>query len=170
MPPLTTSRSAVVSSRCAVAAAGIDGVRCCSSWVLLMVFSMQASDHRWCGYQLQDALFATVNRFTGDTQIRHFVMAITGVAKGEGGGYRRAKLRDCWRNLAKQPPDAAANYHYEQNHQCNCSHEHCKCCCERQDVHNAVLKCEKHASPDDRPLSKRAVWLAAVDVPIPQMG
>src|SRR5262245_17598896 len=48
---------------------------------------------------------------------------------------------------AKQPPDAATSYHQEQNRQCNCSCKHCDYCCERKDVHNAVLKCEKHAFP-----------------------
>src|SRR5262249_49402751 len=66
-------------------------------------------------------------------------------------GYLRKKRRNCWRNLneplAKQPPDAAASHHHEQNRQCNCSCKHCNYCCERKDVHNAILKCEKHAFP-----------------------
>src|SRR5215469_13231408 len=67
---------------------------------------------------------------------------------GDGGRWKR---RNCWRSwdegLAKQPPDAAASYHHEQNRQCDCSCKHCNYCCERKDVHNAVRKCEKHAFP-----------------------
>src|SRR5262249_56458781 len=48
---------------------------------------------------------------------------------------------------AKQPPDAAASYHHEQNRQCDCSRKHCNDCCKRKDVHSAILKCEKHAFP-----------------------
>jgi len=50
---------------------------------------------------------------------------------------------------AKQPPDAPASHHHEQNRQCNCSCKHCDYCCERKDVHNAIRKCEKHAFPLD---------------------
>src|SRR6516164_9409303 len=68
-------------------------------------------------------------------------------------GYRRRKRRRCWRNwneaLAKQPPDAAASYHHEQNRQCDCSCKRCNYCCERKDVHNAIRKCEKHTFPLD---------------------
>src|SRR5215471_13004332 len=53
------------------------------------------------------------------------------------------------RGLAKQPPDAAASHHHEQNRQCNCRCKHCNYCCERKDVHNAIRKCEKHVFPLD---------------------
>src|SRR5262245_43672861 len=66
---------------------------------------------------------------------------------------------------AKQPPDAAASYHHEQNRQCNCSCKYCDYCCERKDViHNAVLKCEKHAFPSAakmRPLLVILPWKVA---------
>jgi len=82
------------------------------------------------------------------------------IASGECGrrwwrndGYRRRKRRGCWPNLnealAKQPPDAAASHHHEQNRQCDCSCKHCNYCCERKDVDNAIRKCEKHAFPLD---------------------
>src|SRR5215472_18056458 len=71
---------------------------------------------------------------------------------GHGDGGRR-KRRNCWRSwdegLAKQPPDAAASYHHEQNRQCDCSCKHCNYCFERKDVHNAIRKCEKHVFPLD---------------------
>jgi hypothetical protein len=54
--------------------------------------------------------------------------------------------------LAKQPPDAAANYHHEQNRHCDCAYERCNHCCERKDVQSAILKCEKHVS--DGPLRR----------------
>jgi hypothetical protein len=54
-PPLTASNSSLVSSRS-----------------VFMIFSIQASDHRWCGYQLQDAVSATVNLFTSGTQFPTF--------------------------------------------------------------------------------------------------
>src|SRR5215813_13291603 len=68
---------------------------------------------------------------------------------------------------AKQPPDAAASYHHEQNRQCDCSRKHCNDCCERKDVHNAIRKCEKHAFPLDAktpqpPLLAGASWQSGV--------
>ncbi|HET8974843.1 MAG TPA: hypothetical protein VFN63_16320 [Pseudolabrys sp.] len=44
-----------------------------------MIFSIQSSvDHpSLCGEHCRKVLSVTVNRFTGGTQIRHFVMAIT---------------------------------------------------------------------------------------------
>src|SRR5262249_8912431 len=68
-----------------------------------------------------------------------------------GDGYRKKKQRGCWLNLnealARHPPDAAASYHHEQNRQCGCACKRCNDCCERKEVHNAKLKCEKHAFP-----------------------
>ena len=71
------------------------------------------------------------------------------------------------RKAAKQPPDAAASYHHEQNRQCDCSRKHCNDCCERKDVHNAIRKCEKHAFPLDGkrpqpPLLAGAGWQSGV--------
>jgi hypothetical protein len=70
-PPLTASSSSLISSR---------------SVFMIFLHPSLASDHRWCGYQLQEAVSATVKQFTGDIQIRHFVMAITG-----GAGYQPAQ-------------------------------------------------------------------------------
>src|SRR5262245_21627057 len=72
----------------------------------------------------------------------------------------------CVALAAKQPPDAAASHHHEQNRQCDCSCKHCNYCCERKDVHDAILKCEKHAFPLDgkspRPLTAGASWQSEV--------
>ena len=51
-----------------------------SSLVLLMIFSIKPANgpsNRWCGHTGLNALAVTVNRFTGGSQIGHFVMAIT---------------------------------------------------------------------------------------------
>jgi hypothetical protein len=77
------------------------------------------------------------------------------VANGEGDDWATAiaggSKEGCWLNLnealAKHPPDAAASYHHEQNRQCGCACKRCNDCCERKEVHNAKLKCEKHAFP-----------------------
>src|SRR5262249_46015681 len=72
----------------------------------------------------------------------------------------------CVALAAKQPPDAAASNHHEKNRQCDCSCKHCNYCCERKDVHDAILKCEKHAFPLDgkspRPLTAGASWQSEV--------
>src|SRR5262249_11463931 len=66
-----------------------------------------------------------------------------------GGGSEEIVGEIGMRGLAKQPPDAAASHHHEQNRQCNCRCKHCNYCCERKDVHNAIRKCEKYAFPLD---------------------
>src|SRR5262245_5101804 len=82
--------------------------------------------------------------------IRHFVMAITGPRPTKAMSGRAAiaerKLMDCWRNLAKQPPDATASHHHKPSSQCDCSRNRQNYCCERKDVHKVPLKCEKHTS------------------------
>jgi|SRR5262245_40656339 hypothetical protein len=46
--------------------------------------------------------------------------------------------------------DAAASHHHEQNRHCGCACKRCNDCCERKEVHNAKLKCEKHGFPFGR--------------------
>src|SRR5215831_8573178 len=67
--------------------------------------------------------------------------------------------------LAKQPPDAAASHHHEQNRQCDCSCKRCNHCCERKDVHNAILKCEKHAFPCAAKMGASASYPSLEDCP-----
>jgi hypothetical protein len=73
--------------------------------------------------------------------------------------------KDLFLEATKQPPDAAASYHHEQNRQCSCSHKHCNYCCERKDVHNAILKCEKHAFPSAAKMGASASCPSLEDCP-----
>jgi len=65
----------------------------------------------------------------------------------------------------EHPPDAAASHRHEQTRQCGCACKRRNDYCEREDVHNAILRCEKHGLPCATKMGASASYPSLEDCP-----